>query len=196
MKAKTKALVLALCAVLLVVTTVFATMAFLTDKDSVKNTFTYGQVGISLDESAVNPDGTPIEGVARVQANRYHLIPGHIYMKDPVVHVDPDSEDCWLFVKLNNELKDIIAGPTIEDQMRNNGWRLIDPENNIWAYWVPCEANENIRTFAAFTLTQDAIVSDFGEAVIEVTAYAVQADGFPNAEEAWRATSDNFLANN
>lgn len=48
MRTKTKALVLALCAVLLVVTTVFVTMAFLTSEDSVQNTFTVGKVTIIL----------------------------------------------------------------------------------------------------------------------------------------------------
>ena len=56
MRTKTKALVLALCAVLLVVTTVFVTMAFLTSEDSVQNTFTVGEVTISLDELDVDED--------------------------------------------------------------------------------------------------------------------------------------------
>lgn len=196
MRTKTKALALALCTVLLVVSTVFVTMAFLTDKDSVKNTFTFGQVGISLDEADVNTDGTLIEGAARVKANEYHLIPGHTYAKDPVVHVDSNSENCWLFVKLDNGLKSIIASETIEEQIQANGWSVIDADNNIWAYEEICGANDNIPTFTEFKLVDDAKVSDFGQAVIEVTAYAVQADGFDSAAEAWGATSANFLANN
>ena len=196
MRTKTKTLALALCAVLLVVSTAFVTMAFLTDKDSVKNTFTFGQVGISLDEADVNTDGTLIEGAARVKANEYHLIPGHTYVKDPVVHVDSNSENCWLFVKLDNGLKSIIDSETIEEQMQINGWTSIDADKNIWAYKEICKANCNISTFTEFKLVDDAKVSDFGQAVIEVTAYAVQADGFSSAKEAWDATSANFLANN
>ena len=196
MKTKTKALALALCAVLLVVSTVFVTMAYLTSQDSVKNTFTFGQVGISLDEADVNTDGTLIEGAARVKANEYHLIPRHTYVKDPVVHVDSNSENCWLFVKLDNGLKSIIASKTIEEQMQANGWNVIDADKNIWAYKEICGANYNIPTFTEFKLVDDAKVSDFGQAVIEVTAYAVQADGFGSAAEAWKTTSANFLANN
>lgn len=61
MRTKTKALTLSLCAVLLVVTTVFATMAYLTSQDSVNNTFTVGKVEITLDEAQVNDYGVPTD---------------------------------------------------------------------------------------------------------------------------------------
>lgn len=92
-----KALLMALCAGCLVVTTVFGTLAYLTDRDSVMNTFTVGNVGITLDEAAVNPDGTyKKEHNDRVKENEYHLIPGHTYYKDPTVTVDADSEDAYV----------------------------------------------------------------------------------------------------
>lgn len=195
MKTKTKALALFLSAVLLVVTTVFTTMAYLTSWDSVKNTFTFGQVGITLDETDVNTDGTVIAGAARVKANEYHLIPGHAYVKDPVVHIDANSENCWLFVKLNNGLQNIIASKTIEEQMQENGWSVIDATNNIWAYKEIVDKNMDIPTFTQFALNNDANVSEYGNAVIEVTAYAVQADGFGSAGAAWEATSAGFATN-
>ena len=75
MRTKTKALTLSLCAVLLVVTTVFATMAYLTSQDSVNNTFTVGKVEITLDEAQVNDYGVPTDPAARVKAH-----PGpHLY---------------------------------------------------------------------------------------------------------------------
>ena len=49
MKNGKKALLLAACAVLLVVATIFGTVAYLTDKDTVNNTFTVGKVDIKLD---------------------------------------------------------------------------------------------------------------------------------------------------
>ena len=62
MKTKTKALALALCAVLLVVSTVFVTMAYLTSKtDVVTNTFTVGKVTITLDEAKVDEYGNPVD---------------------------------------------------------------------------------------------------------------------------------------
>ena len=104
MKTTKKALLLALCAVLLVVSTVFATMAYLTSTtEVVKNTFTVGNVKITLDEAKVNEYGVK-DGDTRVTENTYKLMPGHTYTKDPTIHVDANSEDCWLFVKIVDEI--------------------------------------------------------------------------------------------
>jgi len=208
MRTKTKAFVLALCAVLLVVSTVFVTMAFLTSTDSVTNTFTFGKVVITLDEAKVDTSGVKVEGADRVKTNEYHLIPGHTYVKDPIIHVDDESEDCWLFVKLENDLKEIIAATTIEEQMTANGnWICIDEINQIYAYKEVCKAGADVDTFKTFKLIDGADVSKYATkkdsdgkiidgATIEVTAYAVQADGFDTAKAAWDATSANFSANN
>ena len=63
MKIRTKALLLVMCAVLLVVTTVMATLAFLTSTTKVvKNTFTVGNVVITLDEAPVDANGKKTTG--------------------------------------------------------------------------------------------------------------------------------------
>lgn len=198
MKTKTKALALALCAVLLVVTTVFVTMAYLTSEDSVTNTFTVGKVTITLDEADVKSDGTYESDVnARVDANTYKLIPGHTYIKDPTIHVADDSEECWLFVKVENGLEDIIDAKTIEDQMNDNGWSSVAGETNIYAYEKIATAKTgDYKVFDNFKLKDDADVSSYATAdnedsVINVTAYAIQADGFATAAAAWaEAPSD------
>ena len=77
MKTKRKALLLSLCAVLLVVASVMGTMAYLTSTDTVTNTFTVGNVQIKLDEAAVNPDGTPIANAARVRSHLQQGPHGH-----------------------------------------------------------------------------------------------------------------------
>ena len=123
MKTKTKALLLALCAILLVVASVFGTMAFLTDTQTVENTFTVGQVHIKLDEAKVNAEGKPLntsgavvddlanaarvstaKGVATPAGNAYHLLPGQEYTKDPTVTVVGGSEDAYvrIIVTVNN----------------------------------------------------------------------------------------------
>ena len=197
MKTKTKALALALCAVLLVVSTVFVTMAYLTSKtDVVTNTFTVGKVTITLDEAEVDLMGVK-DGDARVKANVYKLIPGHTYIKDPTIHVAGDSENCWLFVKVENGLEDIIDAKTIEDQMNDNGWSLVADETNIYAYEEIATAKTgDYKVFDNFKLKGDAVVSSYATAdnedsVINVTAYAIQADGFATAAAAWaEAPSD------
>ncbi len=188
MKTKTKALVLSLCAVLLVVSTVFVTSAFLTSQDQVTNTFTVGKVKIVLDEADVKPDGTyETDANSRVKTNVYHLIPGHEYIKDPTIHVDAGSENCWLFVKLENGLKGIIAPTAIEDQMQANGWNCIDAARHIWAYKEVASAGTDVVVFKEFTIDKYADVSGYETAGILVTAYGIQADGFATVEEAWNA---------
>lgn len=65
MKFSKRTLLVALSLVMALSATAFGTIAFLTDSKSVTNTFTYGDVSITLDESKVNENGEqlyPIEG--------------------------------------------------------------------------------------------------------------------------------------
>ena len=105
MKTKSKALLLTLCAVLLVAASVLGTMAYLTSTDTVTNTFTVGKVEITLDETDVtNPNGP------RVKANSYKLMPGTTYTKDPTVTVKAGSEESYVRMKVTfNNAKAIIA---------------------------------------------------------------------------------------
>ena len=114
-KTKTKALLMSLCAVLLVAASVLGTMAYLTDSKDVKNTFTVGNVAIKLDEAKVDENGTQVvdkdgNPVARVTENEYKLLPGHTYVKDPTVTVKTPSVDSYVRMKVTfNNAKEIIA---------------------------------------------------------------------------------------
>lgn len=114
-KTKTKALLMSLCAVLLVAASVLGTMAYLTDSKDVKNTFTVGNVAIKLDEAKVddmgnlvkNQDGTLAD---RVTQNAYKLLPGHEYVKDPTVTVLTPSVESYVRMKVTfNNADKIIA---------------------------------------------------------------------------------------
>ena len=110
MKTKSKALLLTLCAVLLVAASVLGTMAYLTSTDTVTNTFTVGKVEIKLDEAKVNANGIPEEGAARVTGNSYKLMPGRTYTKDPTVTVLNGSEESYVRMKVTfNNATEIIA---------------------------------------------------------------------------------------
>ncbi len=109
-KTKTKALLMSLCAVLLVAASVLGTMAYLTDSKDVKNTFTVGNVSIDLDEAKVNTDGTVVTGADRVKTNSYKLLPGHTYTKDPTVTVLAPSVESYVRMKVTfNKASQIIA---------------------------------------------------------------------------------------
>ena len=100
MNKKILALVLALT--LLVGGVVGGTVAWLVSKPAaVVNTFTVGKLAITLDETDVDEWGVPVPGATeRVKANTYNLMPGRVYTKDPIVHVQPNSEKSYVFVKL------------------------------------------------------------------------------------------------
>lgn len=116
MKTKSKALLLTLCAVLLVAASVMGTMAYLTSTDKVENTFTVGNVAIKLDEAKVNTDGTLATPAERVKANEYKLLPGHTYTKDPTVTVIKGSESSYVRMKVTfNNAAQIIAMCTDPD---------------------------------------------------------------------------------
>lgn len=142
MKTKSKALLLTLCAVLLVTASMLGTMAYLTDNKTVTNTFTVGQVKITLDEAQVNGDGKPINkdgkvvtdlaGAERVKANSYKLLPGHTYTKDPTVTVKKGSESSYVRMlvtvtfdktltdeKLATKLDNIFTGYNAANWIRN-----------------------------------------------------------------------------
>ena len=189
MRTKTKALTLALCAVLLVVTTVFATMAFLTSKDSVTNTFTVGNVAITMDEADVKTDGSyETDKDSRVDANVYHLIPGHTSIKDPTIHVNENSEACWVFAKIENGLGNAAALAMNSTENQTGYWTEIDETNHIWAYSVALNAGESSAAlFETFTVDNNANVSEYQNAEIVVSGYAIQADGFATANAAWEA---------
>ncbi len=199
MKKSAKALLLSLCAVLLVVASVMGTLAYLTSTDEVKNSFTVGSVAITLDEAKVDAKGDAItgDGAQRVKANEYKLMPGHEYDKDPTVHVDANSEDCWLFVKVVDEIAAIEADTTVAAQMATNGWAVVDGAANIYAYKEIVKANSDVPVFKTFTIkgnVDNTTLATYADKTIVVTAYAIQADGFETAAAAWTAAGSGFTA--
>ena len=109
---RSKPLVLALCAILLVVGTILGTVAYLQDTASVVNTFTVGNVHLKLDEAVVDEKGEPTGGRTET-GNAYHLLPGETYTKDPTVTVLKGSEESYvrMVVTLNKAtaLKEIFT---------------------------------------------------------------------------------------
>ena len=192
MKSKKKVLVTVLCAVMLVVGSVLGTMAYLTSQSEVNNTFTVGNVAITLDEADVDENGTVLKDdndnpLTRVKANTYKLMPGHTYVKDPTIHVSATSEDCWLFVKVENGISAIEDNTTIAEQMAAKGWTLVAGQTDVYAYSDVVAGGTNVVVFDNFKIKGDAVTSNYANASIKVTGYAVQADGFTTAADAWKA---------
>lgn len=211
MKTRCKALLLSLCAVLLVTVSVLGTMAYLTDKDQVVNSFTVGSVNIRLDEAKANPDGTLVANADRVKENSYKLLPGHTYNKDPMVTVLEGSEPSYVKMTVTftkaSELDAIFAPDGADMTSIFNGY---DAAN--WLYKGNTkDAAANTRTYEFwYKETVDALDADVAldalfdsitvpgsitkeqlatikDMTITVNAYAIQVDGFDTAEKAWAA---------
>ena len=208
---KKKILVACLCVALAVLTIAGTMLAYLTSQDEVTNTFTVGNVQIKLDEAKANPDGSLVANADRVKANSYKLIPGHTYNKDPMVTVLKGSESSYIKMTVTfskaAEL-DAIFAPTGADMTSIfNGY-----DSTNWIYKGNTEDTEaNTRTYEFWyketvaapdaDVALDALFDQIkvpgtitGEQLetiegmtITVNAYAIQADGFANAEAAWAA---------
>lgn len=212
-KKNLKKLLLAVCcAALLVCVSIGATVAYLTSHDEVKNTFTVGKVKITLDEAKVTEDGTPVEGAARVKENSYKLMPGHTYTKDPTVHVEKGSEDCYvkMTVTINkiDELDKIFApnGADLTAIFKNykaDTWISkghtddMSAKTRAFEFWYKEKVTDAASADKTLPALFDAIVvpgTITGEQLakleglkITVNAYAIQADGFADANAAWTA---------
>lgn len=200
-----KTLTVLLALVLVIAMSVAGTMAYLTSTDSVTNTFTVGNVAITLDELDTDDDDNKDDnvpqpnGTVRDKANAYKLIPGVTYTKDPTVHVTAGSEDCWLFVQVVNGISGLEAATvtdgykTIADQMTDNGWTAVSGAENVYAYNTKVSAGANVVVFNQFKIDGTADVSTVTENTkITIKAYAVQADTFNTAADAWATAPCTF----
>lgn len=231
MKTRNKALLLTMCAIVLVVGSVFGTMAYLTDTEAVTNTFTVGSVGLSLDEAKVNEMGKP-DGSNRWQPTetdkeqKYHLLPGHKYTKDPTVTVDAGSEESYVRMMATITYK-AEADKVFADHKKADlfaPWLDIDSTNWIvngapdttkdetngtisrtyeFRYKTTVAKSESETKLPALftTLTVPGEVTNdeiahLAGMSISVTAHAIQAAGFDTADAAWKAFGEQQNTNN
>ena len=208
---KFKALLVVACALLLVAASVFGTMAYLTSTDTVTNTFTVGKVAIKLDEAKANPDGSLVTNADRVKANSYKLLPGHTYNKDPMVTVLNGSEASYvkmtvtfskasaldaIFAPAGAELTSIFNGYVPANWIYKGNTKDANADTRTYEFWykdavgaptadVALDALfDSITVPGEITAEQLATIESM---TITVNAYAIQADGFADADAAWKA---------
>ena len=189
MKARSKALLLALCAVLLVAVSVLETMAYLTSKTQViTNTFTVGDINIELTET-------------KPESKQAKIIPGVDIEKDPKVTVKANSEACWLFVKVEQTGTFVTDKVTYSVMTGADGWTALTGVDGVYyrevdavtadTYFYVLAGNmdhPNGVVTVSENLTRAEINSIDAEArqpQLAITAYAVQHDGFSTAAAAW-----------
>ena len=188
-----RGLVLVLALALIVGVAGGATFAWLTAKtDPVVNTFTYGDINITLAENT---------------GSDYKIIPGVDIRKDPKVTVEAGSEACWLFVKVDEENWPTLTYVDGENTVRKvnygiaDGWMKGDGTNipaNVY-YREVAAANDANQEFPVLkdnkitvsnTLTKIDIKGLSATPKLSITAYAIQKDGMTDAAAAWAAIND------
>lgn len=187
-----RGLVLVLALALIVGVAGGATFAWLTAKtDPVVNTFTYGDINITLAENT---------------GSDYKIIPGVDIRKDPKVTVEAGSEACWLFVKVDEENWPTLTYVDGENTVRKvnygiaDGWMKGDgtsiPANVYYREVAANDANQEFpvlkdnKITVSNTLTKIDIKGLSATPKLSITAYAIQKDGMTDAAAAWAAIND------
>lgn len=186
---------LILAVMLLIGCVVGGTVAWLVDEtEAVVNTFTYGDINITLEET-----DTDLDGDNNPNTNQYEMIPGSKLTKDPVITVKQGSESSYVFVKLEkSENFDDFLTYEIAD-----GWTELSNENDTAVYYTEVTAEQCKDADVQFGVLKDNQVTVRGEVTKEqlneldkagaeaayptltITAYAVQKENIATAAEAW-----------
>lgn len=132
-----KTLLMALAITLATSGVASGTLAWLIDRaPEVTNTFTYGDINITLDETDTNldDDNDP-------NTNEYNMTPGATIDKDPQVTVLAGSEDSWVFVKLaeSENFDDFLTYEIAE------GWTALEGHEGV--YYRAVDASEEDQVF-------------------------------------------------
>ena len=169
-----KTLVIILALTVTMVTAAGGTLAFLYGTQGVKNTFTYGDIQIDLEETdtGLDPDQNP-------DTNQYSMLPGQPIHKDPKVTVYVGSLDCWLFVELTESwnFADYLSY-TVAD-----GWEPLEGVPGVFCRAVdamaesqtfPVIKDDLIYMKESVTLGQLATLTDADYPTLTIKAYAIQ----------------------
>ena len=180
----TKKLIVAIAALsILLCCAVGGTLAYLRDvSKTVTNTFTYGDINITLAES---------------ENLNLKMIPGGTIAKDPIVTVKANSEECYLFVKIDatEKLSDYLSYELAD------GWIELSSGSGVY-YRIVASATtdatfpilKNNQVTVKTTVTKEmmeAVKANAELVKLSFTAYAVQKEGFNTAAAAWAVIPAN-----
>lgn len=188
---KTKILIISIGVIALFFTAISGTIAWLTSKsETVTNTFTYGDINITLSETDTKDDDD-------LNTNTYEMVPGNKITKDPLITLAENSEDCYIFIKLE---KTDNFDNYMEYQILEN-WLLLEGTDNVYYQEVSksttkqefyilkdnsISVKESVTKKMLNELDKDGI-DNYPK--LNITAYAVQRDSeldaISTASNAW-----------
>ncbi|MCD8323287.1 MAG: hypothetical protein LUC89_10475 [Oscillospiraceae bacterium] len=185
---KSKRLKLICVAIMLVVvfSSVSSSLAWLSAAtEPVVNYFSGGAIAITLDEAPVDADGQKISG-DRVQENHYKYVAGAVLDKDPTVTVLANSEECYVYVCVDNELPSDLFTLNIN----TSAWTYVSSAGNktIYRYSTVVESSASDQTltpvFTHVTISSSLTaenIADLGTKTITVTSFAIQTASLETA---------------
>lgn len=195
---------------LIICFTIGGTLAWLMDKtDPVQNTFTSGDVDITLTEK---PNTNITDDDETNDSWSAQMIPGNTYAKDPKVTVKGaiDAVDCWLFVKVEEKgdaQTYLDYSFTFDDDSEWEKLDIVTEEGTTVWYrevtasetdqsWYLLDGNKDEQKYAnGFVIVDPENVNkgnmnDAAKAELVFTAYAAQKDNL-TAEAAWNLFKNN-----
>lgn len=172
MKMNKKMLAALLAVVMLIGCAIGGSLAWLVaGTQTITNTFTYGNVGLTLAETTTT----------------YKIVPGVDIAKDPKVTVANDSEDCYVFVKLEEENWPTFEDNRLVDYDLADGWIELEDEGVSGVYYrtvtgegkgTAMSVLKDDKVTVSELLTKGQVDSVKNHAPqLKVTAYAVQMAG-------------------
>ncbi len=178
-----KALLMTVAMCVMVFSLIGGSIAWLmTETDPVVNIFTYGDIDITLTETT---------------GERYKMTPGKELDKDPMLTVLADSEDCWLFVKIEESEEELLSD-YIEYAVDEEVWTALNGVPGV--YYRAVDSSEEAQEFGILAgdkvKVKDSVTKQMLESLndtnypkLTFTGYAVQRDAdidaIDTAEEAW-----------
>lgn len=199
----TVALVVALLA------TCFAgTYAYLQDSEAQTNTFTTGNVYITLDEAVVkkNAEGNLVaDGDNRTTENQEYkdgtkLFPDMTVTKDPTITLDAGSENAWIAAKITvSNGFDLMARATKTGALFDSTADVVVDDSVLYVYVKAIQsAGAKIVLFNELNIPEtwgNTEMAAINGMTIKVEAYGVQANGFASCQAAMQAAFPGVFPN-
>ena len=180
----TKKLVIAVIALsLALICAIGGTLAFLVaETKPVTNTFTYGEITISLWENVLDENGNVTDEKDYDGIEYGKIVPGDVVNKNPTVTVSNGSEPCYVYVLIENQLGDAASYDIKEDV-----WEEIGRSENklLYRYKVDdgivnaADAEKNLVVFEKLVFSSDLDKNTIGALAgknVVISAYAHQSD--------------------
>lgn len=202
---KSKTILIAFAAFLLVFATVFTTVAYLTDTDDVHNTLTVGKVKIELHDGENGDLWSKVTHTNKDADEPIKLIPGKPIPFDPTIWVIDTNTSCYLFVKIE---PDTTVKKIFGDFIDSNWTALGEGYENIYVYGAlanPTKVDNGakVNIIKGDGLTVDGKVTNAENWDINITAYAIQSEylkdengsNVTTAVAAWNLLNDELTNN-